>query len=83
VSDTFSVRIPKAQRVFLDKMAKATDRTRNHIISSAVGKMMENYQFVLAKVEQGEADRRAGRVFDIAEVERRSQAVIDRAKHRP
>ncbi|NJM28897.1 MAG: hypothetical protein HC855_01035 [Rhizobiales bacterium] len=82
MSDTFSVRIPKAQRVFLDKMAKATDRTRNHIISSAVGKMMENYEHVLAMVEEGEADLRAGRVYDMAEVERSSQAIIDRAKQR-
>ena len=80
MSDTFSIRIPKSQRVFLDKMAKATDRTRNHIISSAVGQMIDNYTFVMAKIEEGEADLKAGRVVNTAEVERRSQAVIDRAK---
>ena len=80
MSDIFSVRIPKSQRTFLDKMAKATDRTRNHIISSAVGKMMENYSFVMAKIEEGEADLKAGRTLSMAEVERRSQAVIDKAK---
>ncbi len=80
MSDTFSVRIPKSQRVFLDKMAKATDRTRNHIISSAVGKMIENYSFVMAKIEAGEADLKAGRVIGMAEVERRTQAIIDKAK---
>ncbi len=80
MSDTFSVRIPKSQRAFLDKMAKATDRTRNHIISSAVGKMIDNYGFVMAKIEEGEADLKAGRVVSLSEVERRSQAVIDKAK---
>jgi predicted transcriptional regulator len=80
MSDTFSVRIPKSQRNFLDKMAKATDRTRNHIISSAVGKMMENYSFVMAKIEEGEADLKAGRVVSFADVELLSQAVIDKAK---
>ncbi|MFN0193381.1 MAG: CopG family ribbon-helix-helix protein [Aestuariivirga sp.] len=83
MSGTFSVRIPKAQRDFLDKMAKATDRTRNHIISSALSRMMENYQFVVARVEKGEADRRAGRIVSMADVERRSQTVIDQAKHLP
>ena len=80
MSDTFSVRIPKAQRTFLDKMAKAMDRTRNHIISSAVGKMIDNYTFVMAKIEEGEADVKAGRVVSMSDVERRSQAVIDKAK---
>lgn len=78
MSDTFSVRLPKAQRQFLDKMAKATDRTRNHIISSAVGQMIDNYTFVMAKIEAGEADLKAGRMVSMAEVERRSQAVIDK-----
>ena len=80
MSDTFSVRIPKAQRLFLDKMAKATDRTRNHIISSAVGQVIDNYSFVMAKIEAGEADLKAGRVVSMAEVERRSQSVIDKAE---
>jgi len=80
MSDTFSVRIPKSQRAFLDKMAKATDRTRNHIISSAVGKMIENYNFVMSKIEAGEADLNAGRVVSMAEVERRTQAVIDKSQ---
>lgn len=79
MSDTFSVRLPKAQRQFLDKMAKATDRTRNHIISSAVGQMIDNYTFVMAKIEAGEADVKAGRVVSMAEVERRSHVVIDKA----
>ncbi len=79
MSDTFSVRIPKSQRAFLDKMAKATDRTRNHIISSAVGQMIDNYTFVMAKIEEGEADLKAGRLVSMADAERRSQAVIDKA----
>jgi predicted transcriptional regulator len=80
MTDTFSVRMPKSQRNFLDKMAKATDRTRNHIISSAVGKMIENYDFVMAKIQEGEADMKAGRVVSLSEVERRSQAIIDNAQ---
>lgn len=82
MSDTFSVRLPKAQRHFLDRMAKATDRTRNDIITSAIGKMMDNYHFVMARVEQGEADLAAGRVHGMAEAEKRAKAIIARAKSR-
>ena len=80
MSDTFSVRLPKAQRSFLDRMAKATDRTRNDIITGAIGKMMDNYNFVMSRIEQGEADAAAGRVHSLSDVERRTQAVIDRAQ---
>jgi predicted transcriptional regulator len=76
-STQFSIRLPDEQKEFLDNLADATDRTRNQIISSAVGKLMENYAYVLEKIEQGEADVAAGRVFDTGEVERRTQAIID------
>jgi predicted transcriptional regulator len=81
-STQFSVRLPDAQKEFLDTLANATDRSRNHLISAAVSKMMENYQFVLAKIEQGDADYEAGRIVSMDDAERRTQAVIDQAKHR-
>jgi predicted transcriptional regulator len=77
-STQFSVRLPDHQKEFLDSLAEASDRTRNQLIVSAVGKMIENYQFVLEKVERGEADLAAGRVFTTDEVAKRTQAVLDR-----
>lgn len=79
MSEAFSIRLPEDQKTFLDNLAKATDRSRNNIISGAIAKMMENHNFVLARIKEGEADVAAGRVHDMGEVERRTQAVIDRA----
>lgn len=83
MSDTFSVRLPAKQARFLEKIAKATDRSRNNIISSAVARMMENYEYVARLVDEADADIAAGRVVSHEEAMRRSQDVIDRAiKHR-
>lgn len=81
MSDTFSVRLPEEQTQFLDKMAKATDRSRNKIISGAIARMMENYAYVERLVEEADADIAAGRVVSNEEAMRRTQAVIDRAVH--
>jgi predicted transcriptional regulator len=80
MSDTFSVRLPPEQTKFLDKMAKATDRSRNKIISSAVARMMENYEYVARLVEEADADIAAGRVVSNEVVMQQAQAVIDRAE---
>jgi predicted transcriptional regulator len=78
MSDTFSVRLPAEQTQFLDKMAKATDRSRNKIISGAVARMMENYEYVARLVEEGDRDFAEGRTVSHEEVVRRTQAVLDR-----
>lgn len=80
MSDAFSIRLPREQKEFLDRLAKSTDRSRNNIISGAIAKVMENHQFVLDKIAAGDADFAAGRTVSMDEVERRTQAVIDRAK---
>ena len=40
---------------------------------------MENHQFVLDKITSGDADYAAGRVVSMEDVEKRSQAAVDRA----
>jgi predicted transcriptional regulator len=82
MSDTFSVRLPAEQTAFLDKMAKETDRSRNKIISGAIARMMDNYEYVTRLVEDADADIAAGRVVSNEEAMRRTQAVIDRAEVR-
>lgn len=79
MSEAFSIRLPEDQKKFLENLAKATDRSRNSLISTAVGRMMENYKFVLEKVEQGDADYAAGQIVSMDEVEKRTQLIIDRA----
>jgi predicted transcriptional regulator len=79
MSDAFSIRLPDDQKVFLEKLADATNRSRNSLISAAVGRMMDSYNFVLEKVERGDADFAAGRIVSMSDVEKRTQSVIDRA----
>ena len=79
MTDTFSIRLPQEQKAFLDNLSKSTDRSRNNIISGAVAKLMENHQFVLDKIASGDADYAAGRVVSMEDVEKRSQAAVDRA----
>jgi predicted transcriptional regulator len=79
MGDTFSIRLSSEQTQFLDKMAKATDRSRNKIISGAVARMMENYEYVTRLVEEADADIAAGRIVSNEEAMRRTQAVIDRS----
>jgi predicted transcriptional regulator len=80
MSDTFSVRLPKDQTRFLDKMAKTTDRSRNKIISSAIARMMENYAHVTRLVEESDADIAAGRLVTNDDVMQRAQEIIVRAR---
>ena len=79
MADAFSIRLPEEQKIILEKLAEATDRSRNSLISAAVGRMMDSYQFVLKKVEQGDDDYAAGRVVSMDEVEKRTQSIIDHA----
>jgi predicted transcriptional regulator len=79
MGDTFSIRLSSEQTQFLDKMAKATDRSRNKIISGAVARMMENYEYITRLVEEADADIAAGRIVSNEEAMRRTQAVIDRS----
>jgi predicted transcriptional regulator len=79
MSDTFSIRLPEEQTQFLDKMAKATDRSRNKIISGAIARMMENYAYVERLVDEADADIAAGRVVSNEEAMQLTQSVIDRA----
>lgn len=78
MSDTFSIRLPEEQTQFLDKMAKATDRSRNKIISGAIARMMENYAYVERLVEEADRDFEAGRVVSHEDVIKRTQAIVDR-----
>ena len=68
MSDTFSVRLPAEQTRFLDKMAKDTDRSRNKIISGAVARMMENYEYVTRLVSR--ASGNMSRAARLARVDR-------------
>jgi predicted transcriptional regulator len=73
-----TVELPEQQIDFLDRLAKATDQSRDGVVSSVVARMMDNYNHVLSKIEQGEADVRAGRVHSMEEVEESSRRIIEK-----
>lgn len=75
---TFTVQLPEAQKAFLDNLAKATDRSRDGLVSSVVERMMDNYNHVIMKIEQGEADVHAGRLHNMEDVEESSMRIIEK-----
>jgi predicted transcriptional regulator len=78
MSDTFSVRLPAEQAKFLDKLARETDRSRNKLISEAVGRMQQNYEFVMQRLAEGDKDYAEGRILSHDEVVRRSDVTLGR-----
>jgi predicted transcriptional regulator len=78
MSDTFSVRLPTEQTRFLDKLARETDRSRNKLISEAVGQMQQNYEFVMRRLAEGDKDFAEGRVLSHDEVVRRTEHTLAR-----
>ena len=76
MSDTFSVRLPEEQTRFLDKLARETDRSRNKLISDAVGRMQENYEFVMQRLAEGDKDFAEGRILSHEEVVRRTEITL-------
>jgi predicted transcriptional regulator len=76
MSDTFSVRLPEEQAKFLDKLAQETDRSRNKIISDAVGRMQQNYEFVMQRLAEGDEDFAQGRILSHEEVVRRTESTL-------
>lgn len=78
MSDTFSVRLPEEQTKFLDKLAQVTDRSRNKLISEAVGRMQENYDFVMRRLAEGDQDFAEGRILSHEEVIRRTEITLAR-----
>jgi predicted transcriptional regulator len=80
MSETFSISLSEEQTSFLDRMAKATDLSRNSLISNAVSRLKENYEHVEQLIDEGDRDFEAGRTVSHEEVMRRAQAIIDRYK---
>lgn len=76
MSDTFSVRLPAEQARFLEKLSRETDRSRNKLISDAVGRMQQNYEFVMRRLAEGDKDFAEGRILSHEEVVRRTEVTL-------
>ncbi len=62
-STTFTIRVPVDVKRRLDKLAKATHRTRSWLAADAVASYVEQQQWQLAEIETGINDANAGRVL--------------------
>ena len=68
--------LPAEQAKFLDKLARETDRSRNKLISDAVGRMQQNYEFVMRRLAEGDKDFAEGRILSHEEVVRRTELTL-------
>lgn len=67
---TFTIRVPTSVKRRLDKLAKATSRTRSWLAADAVTAYVTEQDWQLAEIEEGIKDAAAGRVASHEEVKR-------------
>ena len=66
---TFSVRIPTATKERIERLAQATRRSPDFLVSEAVESYLELQSRQIAHIEEGLADLDAGRVHTHEEIE--------------
>lgn len=66
---TFSIRIPTATKERIERLAQATRRSRNFVLSEAIDSYLEIQARQIARIEEGLADLEEGRVHTHEEIE--------------
>ena len=79
-SASMSLRIDRDLKSKLSALADNEDRPVNYLINAAIRRMVEEHEHVLAKVDAGLADVKAGRVTPHSAVMREARAIIRRAE---
>lgn len=67
---TFTIRVPIYVKQRLDKLAKATSRTRSWLAADAVAAYVTEQDWQLSEIEAGIEDADAGRIVPHEEVKR-------------
>lgn len=67
---TFTIRVPRVVKERLDKLAKATSRTRSWLAADAVAAYVTEQDWQLMEIEEGSKDADEGRVVPHQEVKR-------------
>jgi predicted transcriptional regulator len=70
VTTTFTIRVPAEVKRRLDRLAKATSRSRSWLAADAVANYVVEQDWQLAEIDEGVGDADAGRVVAHAEVRR-------------
>jgi RHH-type transcriptional regulator, rel operon repressor / antitoxin RelB len=79
-SSIINIRVDLDKRNELDALAAATGRSRNFLISEAIGRYLEEEAWQVGKIMQGLADADAGRVHEDDEVELEMRQIIARSR---
>lgn len=69
-STTFTIRVPVEVKRRLDRLSKATSRSRSWLAADAVASYVAEQDWQLAEIDEGVRDADAGRVVAHAEVRR-------------
>ena len=77
---TLTVRLPAELKEKLDALAESTQRTKSFLAAEAIADYVARETEIIAGVERGLEDMRAGRVVPHEEAMRRIRATIERAR---
>jgi predicted transcriptional regulator len=81
-STTLTVRVSPELKERLDKLAERTRRTKSFLAGEAIAGYVERELGIVAGIERGLADMKAGRVVPHEEVMAEIDAVVEAAKSR-
>ena len=81
-SETVTVRLDSATKARLDELAQHTRRTRSFLASEAITDYVERELAIVAGIEQGLADMKAGRTVTHDTAKRRLHETIAGSKKR-
>ncbi len=82
-SATLTVRLPAQTKEQLAELASLTRRTRSFLAAEAIAGYVARELAIVAAIERGRGDARAGRVLAHEEVMREARAAIEEARTKP
>ncbi len=82
-SATLTVRLPAETKDRLAELASLTRRTSSFLAAEAIAGYVARELAIVAAIERGREDARAGRVIPHDEVMREARAVIEDARAKP
>jgi predicted transcriptional regulator len=68
--DTISFRIDRKRKAALDKLAKAMERDRSHLINQALADFIELHNWQIARIKAGLAAAEAGDYASDADIDK-------------
>ena len=81
-SETVTVRLDSATKARLEELAQHTRRTKSFLAGEAIADYVERELAIVAGIERGLADMKAGRTVSHEAAKRRIRATIAGAKKR-